>query len=137
MVGSCGKRRKCWLPAMSPFPTKCSKALFLRVFKSFFKQSRLLMTLRTEAFENILRKKENAGNQHCLLFPRHFLPFQKQFVMSNFSFSHSVFKRVVSQGRQKVSLCGNRLTLSQTSPGFHVCEVQIFWKHYGKRRNCS
>ena len=28
---------------------------------------------------------------------------------SNFSFSHSVFKRLVSQGRQKVSLCGNGL----------------------------
>ena len=26
-------------------------------------------------------------------------------VTSNFSFSHSVFKRVVSQGHQKVSLC--------------------------------
>ena len=29
--------------------------------------------------------------------------------MSNFSFSHSVFKRLVSQGGQKVSLCGNGL----------------------------
>ena len=28
-------------------------------------------------------------------------------VTSNFSFSHSVFKRLVSQGRQKVLLCGN------------------------------
>ena len=31
-------------------------------------------------------------------------------VTSNFSFSHSVFKRLVSQGHQKVSLCGNGLT---------------------------
>ena len=30
-------------------------------------------------------------------------------VTSNFSFSHCVFKRLVSQGRQKVSLCGNGL----------------------------
>ena len=28
---------------------------------------------------------------------------------SNFSFSHKVFKRLLSQTRQKVSLCGNRL----------------------------
>ena len=28
---------------------------------------------------------------------------------SNFSFSHSVFKRLVSQGCQKVLLCGNGL----------------------------
>ena len=33
----------------------------------------------------------------------------KLLVMSNFSFSHSVFKRLISQGRQKVSLCGNGL----------------------------
>ena len=32
---------------------------------------------------------------------------EKLLVTSNFSFSHSVFKMLVSQGRQKVSLCGN------------------------------
>ena len=32
---------------------------------------------------------------------------EKLLVTSNFSFSHSVFKRPVSQGHQKVSLCGN------------------------------
>ena len=30
----CGKRRKCWLPAFSPFPMMFSKDLFLRVVKS-------------------------------------------------------------------------------------------------------
>ena len=34
---------------------------------------------------------------------------EKLLVTSNFSFSHSVFKRLVSQGRQKVSLCRNGL----------------------------
>ena len=29
------------------------------------------------------------------------------------------------------------LTLSQTSPGFYVFALQAFWKHCGKRRNCS
>ena len=29
------------------------------------------------------------------------------------------------------------LTLSQTSPGFYVPAVQVFWKHCGKRLNCS
>ena len=33
--------------------------------------------------------------------------------------------------------CSLRLTLSQTSPGFHVFAVQAFRKHCGKRRNCS
>ena len=30
----CGKRRKCWLPAFSPFPTMFSKALFYRMVKT-------------------------------------------------------------------------------------------------------
>ena len=34
---------------------------------------------------------------------------EKLLVTSNFSFSHSVFKIVVSKGRQKGSLCGNWL----------------------------
>ena len=37
---------------------------------------------------------------------------EKLLVTSNFSFSHSVFKRLVSQGRQKVSLCGNGLRVN-------------------------
>ena len=32
------------------------------------------------------------------------------------TFSHSVFKRHVSQGRQKVSLCGNGLIIDQKYP---------------------
>ena len=34
---------------------------------------------------------------------------------SNFSFSHNVFKRLLSQMRQKVSLCGNGLILISSS----------------------
>ena len=29
------------------------------------------------------------------------------------------------------------LSLSQTSPGFNMSAVQVFWKHCGKRGNCS
>ena len=67
---------------------------------------------------------------------------EKLLVTSNFSFSHSVFIRLVLQTRKNQGLFGKGLsksviilyilTLSQTSPGFYV-----FWKHYGKRRNCS
>ena len=31
-----------------------------------------------EAFENIVGKGENAGNQHFLLFPQFFIPFPNQ-----------------------------------------------------------
>ena len=54
---------------------------------------------------------------------------EKLLVTNNFSFSHSVFKRLVSQGRLKVSLCGNGLilldsftfllTLNHTIPTFN------------------
>ena len=35
-------------------------------------------------------------------------------ITSNFSFSHSVFERLVSQGRQQVSLCGNGLKIHKS-----------------------
>ena len=31
----CGERRKCWLPAFSPFPKMFSKVVYLRVVKSW------------------------------------------------------------------------------------------------------
>ena len=36
------------------------------------------MTLRKKLFENIVGKGENAGDQHFLLFPQCFIPFQRQ-----------------------------------------------------------
>ena len=43
---------------------------------------------------------------------------EKLLVTSNFSFSDSAFKRLVSQGRQKVSLCGNGLNVVLTAVRF-------------------
>ena len=57
-----------------------------------------------------------------------------------FSFSHSVFKRLVSQGRQKVSLCGNGL--NQTIGSLNKIQKEGFGKkltrenHCEKRRSC-
>ena len=48
---------------------------------------------------------------------------------SNFSFSHSVFKRFVSQGRQKVSLCGNWLIKVERCYGRMI---NIFLPHTNK-----
>ena len=43
--------------------------------------------------------------------------------------------------RHHIISCSNcefcLLTLSQTSPGFYVSAVQVFWKYSGERRNCS
>ena len=76
-------------------------------------------------------------------------------MLSNFSFSHSVFLFFHSQNTSQFSATfillpiafsldhsnilpsSQVLTLSQTSPGFYVSAVQVFKKHSGKRRNCS
>ena len=63
---------------------------------------------------------------------------------SNFSFSHNVFKRLLSQMRQKVSLCGNGLILISSSlrpsptqkMGLNPPPKKGFGKHCGKRRKC-
>ena len=55
----CGKRRKCWLPAFSPFPTMFSKGFFFRVVKSRdrvvmvkngTKQFSVIMTIKNDFF---------------------------------------------------------------------------------------
>ena len=61
---------------------------------------------------------------------------EKLLITSNFSFSQGVFKMLVSQGRQKVSLCGNGLTLNHTIVTFGVPEENASWKHCAKKRKC-
>ena len=54
-------------------------------------------------------------------------------------FSHSVFKRLISQGRQKLSLCGNGLTHYLTILHFDTLltkDIYSCGKHCEKRRNC-
>ena len=46
--------------------------------------------------------------------------------MSNFSISHSVFKRLVSQGRQKVLLCGNGLIFSPNDKTWDSAQLKAF-----------
>ena len=51
------KKKKCWLPAFSPFPRLFSKGIFFRVVKKgLFGKN--LMTLRKDACENIVGKGE-------------------------------------------------------------------------------
>ena len=53
---------------------------------------------------NLTKLEESYPNREKTLWEK-----EKLLVTSNFSFSHCVFKRLVSPGRQKVSLCGNGL----------------------------
>ena len=50
---------------------------------------------------------------------------EKLLVTSNFSFSHSVFKRLVSQGREKVSLCGNGLIMPFQSNKMPALDLEL------------
>ena len=61
-----------------------------------------------EFTDNNFKFDEN-GRKVLIQIGRKLWEKEKLLVTSNFSFSHSVFKRLVSQGRQKVSLCGNGL----------------------------
>ena len=63
------------------------------------------MSLQT-TISNLTKMAESCPNGKKTLWGK-----EKLLVTSNFSFSHSVFKRLVSQGRQKVSLCGNGLNI--------------------------
>ena len=62
---------------------------------------------------------------------------EKLLVMSNFSFSQSVFKRLVLQIGKNQGLSGKGLTHSHTTTPFDAPGKQAFRKHCGKWRNCS
>ena len=60
-----------------------------------------------DRFRNIVRKGENAGYQHFLLFLQ-------------------CFQKGLYRESLKVGIVGKELTLSQTNPGFNVSAVQVF-----------
>ena len=82
------KKRKCWLPAFSPFSTMFTKAVCLRFIKSqdciekglpFPKQALVFTCLQYKSFENSVGKGEIACNEQFLLFPLCFLSIWKTF----------------------------------------------------------
>ena len=68
----CGKRRKCKLPAFSPYPAIFSKGLILKVINPFPNKPWFLRVCCTSLLKTLWEK-------------------EKLLVTSNFSFSHSVF----------------------------------------------
>ena len=68
----CGKKRKCWLPAFSPFHILFSKAIYFRVINPFPHNDTFGRLVEINLLKTLSEKEE-------LL------------VTSNFSFSHSVF----------------------------------------------
>ena len=68
----CRKRRKCWLPAFSPFPAMFSKGCFFWYKLKTVADDKINENQKHEFFmgwiENIAGKGGNAGYQHFLLF---------------------------------------------------------------------
>ena len=84
----CGKRRKCCLPAFSPFPTMFSKGLILRChntglfvkgFYPFPNKPWFFTCLQYKSLENTVGKGEIARNKQFLFFPQCFLPVWRTF----------------------------------------------------------
>ena len=112
------------------FILSSANAFNLVMFKvlSFGKGSNHYQTTNFRRFqtERVCRrqfqKAEGYPNRQKTLWEK-----EKLLVTHNFSFSHSIFKGLVSQGRQKVSLCGNGLSRKylETSPNIsssRACE---------------
>ena len=67
-----------------------------------------LTTLRKKAFENIMGKGENVGNNPFLLFPQYFLSFPK----TNFSIWDTIIlssANAFSLAKSKILSCGKEL----------------------------
>ena len=102
-------------------------------------------------------KGEIAYNEQFLLFPQ---CFQKdcfpglskgvivwERAMPFFLSQHGSYERgtiaylpnnkILDLSRFEIYVYASDLTFSQTSPGFYVSAVEVFWKHSGKRRNFS
>ena len=79
-----GKQGLLWdKPTFSPFPLIFSKGLSQKGLCGMrfilYHIMLNLATLKEKAFENIVGKGENVGNQHFLLFPQCFLHSKKKF----------------------------------------------------------
>ena len=106
--------RKCWWPAYSP--CQCFQNTLSSVLKKIISITfnpnpldKILNQTKLKAFAvdklkitkmiiSVFDRVENSVGKGEIAFA------------SNFSFSHNVFKRLLSQTRQNVSFCGNGLT---------------------------
>ena len=104
----CRKRRKCWFPAFSPFPTMFSvqsktNCINLVTSYPFPKQQILDFSKLKEIADDNVKLHENGqkiskrGRKYCG-------EKEKLLIMGNFSFSHCVFKRLVLQKLKKPGL---------------------------------
>ena len=106
----------------------------------------VLSTLRKKTFESILESSIFSffhivfyciEDKFCHLC--YFCHLQVPSIWTSLKFCCLLFKGLTFHTRNKHFNDPEEegLTFSQTSPGFYMSAVQVFWKHCGKRRNCS
>ena len=126
------------------FVSKFSCSLQMLSINTLPHKLRLSTTLGKKHFENIVRKGENGGNQHCLLFPC-FLPYRKQIStlwvylccclqMLSICFCLKFCCLIKSYNKSMNLFFGKGLTLSQTSPGFYMSAVQVLKTTWEKEK---
>ena len=105
----CGKRRKCWLPALSLFPTMFSKGFFFKVVNPSLNKPWFSRVCSKSLLKTQWEKGEIAHNEQFLLFPvfstllENFLTFSSKLKMSSAklfeleSLKFVIWKRVKSQ----------------------------------------
>ena len=137
---NCGKRRNNIFK--EPSAAEVSESVYMRErVKLRFQQSSAV-----DAFSPFLKLKVKLLNR----VKRHCRKTRKclKLIISNFSFSHNVFKSRLQQKCQNDTECGKQIIITgymhfvltfPTCRRFLTdeCAADDFWKHCGKRRNCS
>ena len=142
----CGKSRKCWLPASSPFPTMLSKAFFISwsLEVGIVRNRQIEHTLPNSPVLNPFPNKPWFLRVCSPSLLKTLWENEKLLVTSNFSFSHRVFYpfRELSgifikfeNFVWKLSQFGRVQNLS-FGKGLTTLKKVVFWKHCDKRNKC-
>ena len=80
--------------------------------------------MRKKLFENILEKGENADDQHFLLLPRCFLPYDRQIKCFELN-SNFLSANAFNLDKAKIMSCGKRLKLQLFAAYFWTKHISM------------
>ena len=99
------------------FPGASKGVILWEWVKMFSTQSLVVRTLKQRALENFVRKGENAGNQHFLLFPQCFPAYQDMFTSSLYPRKTNVFRSIQESACLSVRPSVYKITFCQNTGG--------------------
>ena len=137
-----GKRRKCWLPAFSPFPTMFSKGYLFRVVKSHDCVVRSELSTKQQPLDlsklkNICRRQNECECklEVCFGKSRKHCEKRRDDDYQNFLLFPLCFQKLSFPGSSKVCMVKG-LTHYHTVPHFDALKICSCRKHSEKRRKC-